>query len=361
MKILFCGTSVPEQVEYQVKDISAAGNRFQNNMITNLRRCGHKVTECCYMAVPIPEKAREELTGNIVFKSNGFLKSLLGYQKLVRKLLDDSDVVMCYNITYAWVLLPWWARRRKKTAIAIIADYSEASCYSSIFGKLYAYCQGLSMRRFDIVVGLSGNIRDKLKRKQRFVLMEGGIDRKLYDSFTYKPHEVGAPIKIMYSGLLNHVTGVDLLLDAMKKIQRKDIRLQISGKGGLEELIRKAAREDERIVYLGHLPYEEYIQCLQAADVLVNPRNMDLPENQNNFPSKIMDYLAAGKLIISTRFAGWERFKDNICFCDNVIEFVDKLENVNIGNQTEIFENNRALAEEFLWEEQIQRIMGKLI
>ena len=117
MKVLFCGTQVPENIEYQVKDISAAGNRFQNNLIANLRKCGHEVTECVYIGVPVPESIRKELPGNIVFKCSGFLKSLLAYRKLVRKLLDDSDTVMCYNITYAWMFLPFWARRKKKRSM----------------------------------------------------------------------------------------------------------------------------------------------------------------------------------------------------------------------------------------------------
>lgn len=356
MKVLFCGTQVPEKIEYQVKDISAAGNRFQNNLIANLKKSGHEVTECVYLGVPVPESVRKELTGNIVFKSSGFLKSLLAYRKLVRKLLDDSDTVMCYNITYAWMFLPFWARRKKKRSIAIIADYSEAVSYGGIPGKLYAVLQGLSMRRFDTVVGLSANIEKKLRKKQRFVLMEGGIDRELYDSFHYTEHAEGMPVTLLYSGLLSPVTGVDKLLEVMRNIKNPGIRLLISGKGGLEEQVRQATEEDARIQYLGHLPYEEYVKWLGKADVLLNPRNMELPENWNNFPSKIMDYLAAGKVIISTKFVGWEKFQEYIIFCDTYEEMTEAVEKFMPEEQQETFEKNRTFAREFLWKEQIAKI-----
>lgn len=192
--------------------------------------------------------------------------------------------------------------------------------------------------------------------------MEGGIDEELYDSFVYRSHEEGAPITFMYSGLLNHVTGVNLLLDAMKQVERQDIRLWISGKGELEEAVKTAAEEDDRICYLGHLPYEEYIRKLQEADVLVNPRDMSLPENQNNFPSKIMDYLAAGKVIVSTRFAGWEMFEENIFFCgDSVNDIGEYFEHVKerLPEEKIVFKRNREKAKGFEWSVQLKRLLGE--
>lgn len=361
MRILFCGTMVPEETEYRVRDISAAGNRFQNNMIKNLRRAGYEVVSCSFLGMDIPDDIKKKLTGNYVFKDKNLLKAIWGFHGLLKRTMSDTETVICYNIAYAWLFLPFMARRMHKRSIVVIADYSESISYKSIAGKLYAKLQLWSMRRFDTVIGLSGKIKDKLRKKQRFVLMEGGIDEELYDSFVYRPHEEGTPITFMYSGLLNHVTGVNLLLDAMKRVERQDIRLWISGKGELEEAVNTAAEEDDRICYLGHLPYEDYIRKLQEADVLVNPRDMSLPENQNNFPSKIMDYLAAGKVIVSTRFAGWERIEENIVFCEDSVEGLKEcLENVADGltNEKSTFQLNREKSQQFEWGVQIKNILA---
>lgn len=360
MRILFCGTQVPEDIEYKVKNISAAGNRFQNNLIANLRSCGHEVRECSYIGVPIPEDVRGQLEGNHVLKDSGFLKSILFFRKKVRKLLDDSDTVICYNITYAWILLPFWARHKKVRSVAVIADYSEAVSYTGIAGKLYAGLQGFSMRRFDTIVGLSANIRGKLKNQQSFILMEGGIDRKLYDAFTFREYKEDTPVILMYSGLLSPVTGVDKLLEVMKNVRNQKIRLLLSGKGDLETQIQQASQEDSRIQYLGHLPYGEYIRRMNQADILINPRNMALPENQNNFPSKIMDYLASGKTIISTKFVGWEKFQEYITFCDTYEEMAIAFEKTSQGTLHEIFDRNRTFAGEFLWEKQLERILEEI-
>lgn len=360
MKILFCGTQVPEKIEYKVKNISAAGNRFQNNLIDNMKSCGHEVKECAYIGVPVPETIRIESEENTIWKDNGFLKSLSAFGRMVKKLLDDSDAVMCYNITYAWISLPFWAKRRGVKSIAVIADYSEAVSYRSLVGKLYAKLQGFSMRRFDTVVGLSANISGKLKKRQNFILMEGGIDRKLYDAFTFREHTEGTPVILMYSGLLSTVTGVDKLLEVMRYVENQKIQLLLTGKGELEPQVQQAAQEDSRICYLGHLPYEEYICRINQADILINPRNMALPENQNNFPSKIMDYLASGKKIISTKFIGWEKFRDYIIFCDTYEEMTTALEKTDRGTPKETFNRNRMFAEEFLWEKQLERILEEI-
>lgn len=359
-KILFCGTMVPESTEYQVKNISAAGNRFQTNMIKNLERAGYEVVSCSFLGMDIPNDIKRKLNGNYVFKEKGLLKAIWGFYGLLKRTMSDTETVICYNIAYAWLFLPLMARRMHKCSIVIVADYSESISYQSIFGKLYAKLQLWSMRRFDTVIGLSDNIKDKFRKKQKFVLMEGGIDEELYNAFVYKPHKAGTPITFMYSGLLNHVTGVNLLLKAMKRVERQDIRLWISGKGELEEAVRAAAGKDDRICYLGHLPYEEYIQKLQEADVLVNPRDMSLPENQNNFPSKIMDYLAAGKVIISTKFAGWERFGENIFFYDNSLTGIkDCLEYAEeyLAETEKRYMSNRKKAEHYKWSEQVKRML----
>jgi len=165
----------------------------------------------------------------------------------------------------------------------------------------------------------------------------------------------------MYSGLLSRVTGVDILLNAMENLEENKIELWISGKGELEYEVRTASEKDTRIKYLGHMEYSEYMKCLEEADVLINPRNMSLPENQNNFPSKIMEYLAVGKPIISSKFVGWKKFQSEIYFYNDDLknalhEVCCKIEKheVCFGD---IYECNRKRANEYLWGEQLRKVL----
>lgn len=376
MRILFCGTAVPDTIEYQVKNISAAGNRFQNNMICNLKMPGHEVDTVSYVAMGIPETLKGELLNSdaadkerkgkqyyIFRQSEGIKATLQAIKKCretVKKIIADYDLVFCYNVFYSFLFLPKMAGKFHKRNILILADYSGPESFCNLKNKCYALVQRRIMRQYDVVVGLSANIQNNLKGNQQFILMEGGIDERFYNQFTKKKIQSADETVFMYSGLLSKVTGVDILLQVASEMKEKGFRLWISGKGDLEQQVRDAAEKDERICYLGHMEYDEYIKTLKDADVLINPRNMNLPENQNNFPSKIMEYLATGKTVISSKFVSWEKFRENIIFYDDVDMLKKEMEKCVSGQyvKEDVYEKNRQMALGYLWRNQLKRILG---
>lgn len=367
MKIFFCGSYVPEEIEHLEKNISAAGNRFQHNVIENLKECGNKVLVLSYIGMAITEESKKKLKKlnkvnrdvyyslrqkNLLFFFTNFLKQM-------RMNIRESDCSICYNVVHIWFLLPWFCRFWKKKSILVLADYSGSESYVTIFRKLYAKLQLVCIRNFDCVIGLSPNSQRLLKQHQEFFLMEGGIDEKFYYSFHYVDQSKEKKIRILYAGLLGEVTGVDILLEAFSRSRDPDVILIITGKGPMEGRARAAAEKDARIIIKGNLKYEEYVRELQNADILVNPRNMLLPENQNNFPSKIMDYLASGKIIVSTKFAGWEKFNENILFCGCSAEEIGLCLKEAVAQREDarnIFYRNREMARRFEWKTQLKKI-----
>lgn len=306
MNILFIGTNVPDGEELTRK-VSPAGNRFQNNVIKNLRHMGHKVLNLSFA----PDgKGRA-----------GTLFHALSLWYKTGRFVSAAELALCYDILWPWLDLPGRAKRKRAKSAVILADLSGPECFKDPLRKAYAGFMIRSLSRFDTVVGLSENVKKYLKPGQDFIYVPGGIDREFYDHFEEKdgvPGQTSDVFTAVFSGLLSPVTGADALICAMSFIDDPDIRLVITGRGELEEQIRAAASKDSRIVFKGLLPYEEYMEVLKSADVLLNPRCMSLPENQNNFPSKFMEYLGTGRPIISTRFAGWENFADNASYYDEV-------------------------------------------
>ncbi len=366
MKILFCGTMVPEEIEYQEKWISAAGNRFQNNMVKNLEKLGHEVWTVSYIAMPLNSKRESanesDKTHRVIVRNSATIRetyiAIKKCRETIKEQLQKTDKVFCYNIFYSFFCVPELAKKYGKKSIVILADYSGKESFRGIKEKTYAAMQKYVIRRYNTVIGLSANIKNILSGKQKFLLMEGGIDEEFYEQFTWREHGPAPHMIFMYAGLLSEVTGVDLLLDAMKKIESKNVSLVLTGKGGMEEKIEAAAKEDARIEFKGHLTYREYIKVLQSSDVLINPRNMSLLENQNNFPSKVMEYLATGKPIISTKFIGWEKFKCNIFFCQSDSNSIASkmCELLNYRQEEKEFQNNRQVAQQFFWTEQLKRV-----
>ena len=100
---------------------------------------------------------------------------------------------------------------------------------------------------------------------------------------------------------------------------------------------------------------------LEKANILLNPRNMLLSENKNNFPSKIMEYLATGRVIVSTKFPSYRKFCDNIIFSEvsinDLSEAIEKALNKKPEEIESIYEENRKKAQEFRWEIQVKKML----
>ncbi|MBE5851366.1 MAG: glycosyltransferase family 4 protein [Lachnospiraceae bacterium] len=361
MKCLLCCTLVPAEYEIRIKDISNAANRFINNFLNYFER-KNETEILSYIGVNVTQKVRtelQELSPNYYFKTKLKIGGVLRYWGAIIRKIQTVDCVITYNVEYTWLIAPFVARLFKKKSLLILADYSPSNSFNEISRKILARIQKLCLRRYDYVIGLSEKTRKYTVHKQKFLCIEGGITADFYNYYNnYKKLDMNR-LCFMYAGILESVTGVDRLLEAFSNVNHPNIRLFISGKGSLESLVEQATDGDERIVYLGCPSYEEYMANLERADVLVNPRNMELAENANNFPSKIMEYLATGKRIVSTKFPGWEKFSPCITFCGSDAKDIETAIRQMIKADSwsvESYKRNRLVAQEYLWNEQIQKV-----
>lgn len=366
MKIVICGTMVPSELEKDIYQLSNAANRFLMNFYTELCR-EHEVAFYSYLGIDVTEDVWSRIcadTSGIRYfrKSSDKITGVLRYRKAVKAALEEADCIITYNTVYAWLFAPDMARAMGKKSALILADYTPMEAYSSAAGKVYAWLQAKVMRQYDFVIGLSEQTREFLRPKQKFIYVPGGISQEVYDYFEKDPAKESKDITFMYAGVLEPVTGIDMLVRAFARTEGQNIHLAISGKGSLEKNIRAAAEVDGRITFLGCPAYDEYLNNLLTADVLVNPRNMTLLENQNNFPSKIMEFLATGKPILSTRFPGWEAFESVIHFCDSTEDYLAQTMDAVCRGEVKFAAKAkvRQVAASYLWSNQIKSIVDTM-
>lgn len=366
MKLLLCCTLVPEKYEVEIKEISNAANRFLTNLCSQIKR-DNSLEILSYIGLNVDDKLKKELEhqkeSNITyfFKSRGLLGGILKMLYATWKEMRNCDYVITYNVVYAWMLTPVLAKLRRKKSVLILADYSPKESYSRKKQRIYARIQQYFIGKYDFVIGLSENTKRYLKPTQKFMCMEGGISATFYNYFNQYNTTGSEKITFMYSGILEKVTGIDLLVDAFIKLDMEHIQLIITGDGSLATWVEEKAERYPTIKYLGCLPYDDYMKKLWEADILVNPRNMNLPENANNFPSKIMEYLATGKRIISTKFPGWERYQEYIMFSESNSEILFETLKRCVSEikkwNPESFCINRKFASKYIWEKQVESIM----
>lgn len=78
-------------------------------------------------------------------------------------------------------------------------------------------------------------------------------------------------IDILYVGQLFKRKGVQILINAFKKIKHKNIKLHIVGKGPDIEEFKKLAGSDPRITFHGFVPEEKLLELYKKANLLVVP------------------------------------------------------------------------------------------
>lgn len=137
--------------------------------------------------------------------------------------------------------------------------------------------------------------------REKWLLMEGSYDTELSGERTEEPD---GKHSVMYSGVLDLRYGIPELLDAMKYLD-DSFELWLTGNGNARELIEKTAEKDGRIKYLGFLPTRKDLLDKQAsATMLVNPRKDTEEASKYCFPSKILEYMASGRPVLSCYLPG---------------------------------------------------------
>lgn len=101
----------------------------------------------------------------------------------------------------------------------------------------------------------------------------------------------------LFSGELGNVTGLPMAIEVFKKVP--EAKLYITGNGDSSYLYA-IAKKYPNIEYLGYLPYKKYLDVLSTVDICLNFRNPALPENRNNFPSKVIEFFSWNKVVLST-------------------------------------------------------------
>jgi glycosyltransferase involved in cell wall biosynthesis len=220
-----------------------------------------------------------------------------------------NKAIITYNVHAPHGLTTVFAARILRTkAFAVIADLpvpGHGIVPSTFMRRLEFALQIKSLPWFDGLVVLTRDMAEDFAPQVPFIWMEGAIDQsimKLADEELSS--EMQHQFTVMYAGALTEFDGVLQLLDAFSLLNESWYRLVIAGKGALEVEVRHAASRDARISYLGFLPHEEVVMLYQGADVLVNPRPSTPLSTRYVFPSKLIEYLATGKAVISTATSG---------------------------------------------------------
>ncbi len=305
---------------------SAAGHLLQERILHGLEAAGADIS-AVFSVRTVPSYPRQRLLFGagqqevggryrarlLPFVNLGPVKTLTTSVTLVPELVrwawrnrHRPRAVLLYNVNIPPGIVGLLASRLTGTRIfALVADIQVpgSGFYPDTFLRRMDYrLQTRTLPLLDGLIVLTRRMVADFAPRTPWLLMEGGVpeDAVAAPLPPVKDAEPGAPVVFMYSGSLTDLKGVPLLLAGFERARGEHLRLWIAGGGELRGEVEAAAARDPRIRFLGSLPHAEVLRAYEDVDVLVNPHSTRHVTARYLFPSKLLEYLAMGRPVVTT-------------------------------------------------------------
>lgn len=129
-----------------------------------------------------------------------------------------------------------------------------------------------------------------------------GTDLELFDKLKIEnkhKKENANEIWLAYVGTLGHSYDLTIVIQALRILKEKDIRLIVMGDGPLKEKFELLAKKySVKVDFMGRLPYAKMVGVLSSCDIAINPISKGAAQSIIN---KHGDYAAAGLPVINTQ------------------------------------------------------------
>ncbi|HTQ10770.1 MAG TPA: glycosyltransferase [Fimbriimonadaceae bacterium] len=326
LALLYFGAFAPDTPEYRNAGSSTAGNLFQLSFLTALAKSGlPKPTLYSYFPVASFPHVRRLLFGSETAR--------LGNGLSVRSIPHFNFgplKILALGFFSFWLACLWGWRNRRSTHRVVL-------CYNLTAPPALPISVACKLLRMELVpfigdIYVPGEVvRDTLLRRIEFrtqtrlipkadgllvanraivhdfapgresLLVEGGVMEEFIRRFEKRPRKVDGAFHVVFAGQLSVLNGVTMLLEAARLLDMPELRISILGGGEYASEVRKAVAQDPRLSYLGLVDHGRVLETYEQADLLVNLRRTDYRTHRYVFPSKVVECLATGRPLLTTR------------------------------------------------------------
>lgn len=212
-------------------------------------------------------------------------------------------VALCYNASLPFgpfVLLA--ARLTGTVAVVTLNDVFVPGelIPNNVWRRLDFAAVKSILPRFDGFIAVTDRIMAELAPGRTYIRVEGGISEDLLRERLADRQKPGHRFVIGVAGSLTKANGILEILDAFQLLEGDKWQLRIAGTGPLNANVEGAVTRDQRIEWLGSIPFASVLDLYAEADVLINMRLTKKIKSDFFFPSKMMEYLASGTPVITT-------------------------------------------------------------
>lgn len=225
-------------------------------------------------------KARKQNKTSIIFN---YLSFYFSGKRFIRKFKEDFDVVLSISLSPVISISPalLYSKKHKVPCVLYCEDLWPESPVSAgmvrknslVYRLLYRISKSIYTRLDKIIIS-SPSFKEyfenvlKIENKgfklvyQSAMESNGKREAKTYNN----------KYNIVYAGNIGKMQNIDLLVNAMKLVETKDVKLHILGNGlNLSRLKEKIENEklDNIVTYVGAFPIEEAESYFENADALI--------------------------------------------------------------------------------------------
>ena len=197
--------------------------------------------------------------------------------------------------------------------------------------------------------------------KEKISIVPNGVDLAFFNSSSKDPK------KIVFSGMMYHHRGLDVLLDAAPKIIEKysDVKIILLGDGPeilkLKDIVRKKKIESN-VIFKGWIDRKQIPQEISDATIAIGPLKKTTV-TEHALPIKVLEYMASSLPIIAlegTLPSDILQNGQNGYFIKNSIDLSDKI--IKLLEEPKLVKNmsqkSLEIVQKFSWENIVESILS---
>ncbi len=244
-----------------------------------------------------------------------FASLIIVVRSRAKIILDMGPYLSSFSATLVSMLLKkpliTWKRGNPIRNVKL-HSLSSQSFLSNIFLRFFTILEIISIRKAALVVCDSSETVKMFEyyAKGQVVLLPTSVDlenfevaSKRRDSLRTRLNVTANDFVLLYAGRLETGKGLPSLIEAFNSLnnQKRQFKLIIAGSGSLDQELRSIVQEygiQDRVQFLGSIPYEKMPQLLHASDCVI------LLSSAEGTPRILLEALACGKPIIASNVGG---------------------------------------------------------
>lgn len=229
---------------------------------------------------------------------------------LLRLMKNDFDVIHCFKLLPHTAPVCAAAKRiLKKPLVLTIDDYDKASP-KNVFKRKILEMSDKSYKAADKIIVMSNFLRKVYGGTLIYQPIDTDKDRPSKSSAIRLRKKLGLEGKIVVThiGTLYETKGIDVLINAVKKIGREDVKLMLFEFGKETEKYKKMSGPET--IWVKKRTGEKSLDYTLMADIYAIPTK-ETPYTKAQTPAKIFEAMAMGRAIVASRLGDIPKILEN--------------------------------------------------